>query len=160
MEMSQLIFEKICRVLDEKHVPYKVKTHEPASTATQAARARGLGANGVRRGVKAMVISADGRLVQCVVPGDAMVDLEKVKVLLGAKEVALASPTDVEKATDCAQGSVPPCGNLFNIPVYADSGRAQDMVFSGGLREKRIFMKRADWEAVVRPTFAAIGKKK
>jgi len=159
-EMSQKVFEKLCLFLEEQKVPYEVKTHAPASTAVQAARVRGLGANGLHRGVKAMVVSADGKRVQCIVPGDVMLDLEKVKLLLSAKEVALVSPKDVEVATGCAPGSVPPFGNLFGMPVYADVDLAQDMVFSAGLHVKSIFMKRADWERVVRPTIVPIGKKK
>ena len=159
-DMSQIVFERLCRLLDEQHVPYEVKTHAPASTAVQAARARGLGANGLHRGAKAMVISADGKRVQCVVPGDVMLDLEKVRLVLGAKEVALVSPKEVEVATGCAPGSVPPFGNLFGMSVYADVDLAQDMVFSAGLHVKSMFMKRADWERVVRPTIVPIGKKK
>lgn len=158
--MTIAVFEKICKVLDEAHALYTVKSHAEASTSVQAARARGLGADGVRRGAKAMILSADGKLIQCVVPGDVLVDLEKVKALVGAKEVALANAGDVKKATGCVPGCVPPLGNLFNLPVYADTNLAQDMVFSAGMREKSIFMKRVDWEAVARPIVADLAKKK
>ena len=156
--MSQVVFEKVCALLDARGVVYTVKTHRAATTAVQAARARGLGADGVRRGAKAMVLLADGVFVQCVVPGDVLVDLDKVKVLLGVKEVVLASSQQVEAATGCVPGSVPPFGNLFNMRVYADVGLADGLVFSAGLCEKSIFMSRLDWERVVQPVVVEIGQ--
>lgn len=157
--MTRVVFEKVCIFLDGQGFKYEVKSHDAVSTAAQAARARGLGVGGIHRGSKAMILSVDGKFVQCVVAGDYLVDLAKVKALLNAKEVLLANPKEVEASTGCAPGSVPPFGNLFNLPVYADVNLSPDMVFSTGLHEKSIFMKRVEWERAVRPIVADIGKK-
>ncbi len=155
--MSRAVFEKIKKILDENKIRYELLTHEPVYTSAQAAQMRGKGMElGMRRGAKAMIFRVDDKYIQCIVPAHKIVDAKKVKVLLNAKKVKLASAEEVLRVTDCEIGSVPPFGNLFGIAVYCDSGLSAEIDFNAGLHDTSITVKRSDWEKIVKPVIADI----
>ncbi len=159
--MSKVVFEKVKKLLDENKVEYKLLTHEPVYTSEQAAKMRGKGIlEGLKRGAKAMIFRCDDKYVQCVVPAHKIVDIKKVKVLLNAKKVKLASPEEVLQVTDCEIGSVPPFGNVFNLLVYCDKDLAEEIDFNAGLHDTSITMKRKDWEKIVKPIIVDISKER
>ena len=156
--MSQAVFEKIKKLLDDNKIEYKVLVHEPVYTSEQAAKMRGLGVElGMRRGAKAMILKCDDKFIQCIVPAHKIVDQKKIKKLLNVKKVKLASAEEVLQITNCEIGSVPPFGNLFNILVYCDPELSEEIDFNAGLHDTSITMKRKDWEIVVKPIIADIG---
>ncbi len=79
--------------------------------------------------------------------------LDKVKQVLQTESAVLATPEEVQKITDCVPGSVPPFGNLFNIPVFVDpSLLANELIdFNAGETTVSILMKKEDWLKVVQP---------
>ncbi len=159
--MSKAVFDKIKQVLDENNLKYQVRTHEPVFTSEQAAKMRGRGIEeGLRRGAKAMIFKVDDNFVQCIVPAHMIVDTKKVKALLKVKKVRLATAEEVLKVTDCEPGSVPPFGNLFNLPVYCDQNLAEEIDFNAGLHDTSITMKRIDWENVVKPIISDLSKER
>lgn len=159
--VSKAVFDKIKKLLDDNKIEYKVLIHEPVYTSEQAAQMRGKGIEeGLRRGAKAMIFKVDEKYIQCIVPAHKIVDIKKVKVLLNAKKIKMATPEDVLKVTNCEIGSVPPFGNLFSIPVYCDKELAEEIDFNAGLHDTSITMKRADWEKVVKPIVCDIAKER
>lgn len=68
--------------------------------------------------VKTLLFSADGQIVAALARGDREINEVKLKNLLNAKDVELASREEVEKATGAPLGFAGPVG--LNIPVYAD----------------------------------------
>jgi Ala-tRNA(Pro) deacylase len=54
---------------------------------------------------------------------------------------------------DCQPGTMPPFGNLYNLPVYADASlAANDLIaFNAGTHHTVIRMHYADFERLVRP---------
>ena len=158
--MSRAVFEKIKRLLDENNVPYQVRIHEPVFTSEQAAKMRGYGLEqGLRRGAKAMIFRCKDKFVQCVLPAHKIVDIKKLKELVGCRP-ELASAEEVLKVTDCEPGSVPPFGNLFNLQVFADPELNDELDFNAGLHDASITMKRSDWEKVVKPRIIAVSKER
>ena len=156
--MSQAVFEKIKKLLDDNKIEYELVKHEPVFTSEQAAKMRGKGMKeGMRRGAKAMIFKVNDYFVQCVVPAHKIVDLKKVKLEIGVKNVRLASAEEVLKVTDCEIGIVPPFGNLFNITVYCDYELAEEIDFNAGLHDTSITMKKSDWNKLVKPLVADIG---
>ncbi len=159
--MSQAVFDKIIKLLDENNIKFELLTHEPVYTSEQAAKMRGKGMEiGMKRGAKAMIFNVDETFIQCIVPAHKIVDVKKVKSLLNAKKIRLATAEEVLKVTDCEIGSVPPFGNLFKLQVYCDPELAEEIDFNAGLHEKSITMKRSDWEKIVKPVIADIGKER
>ncbi|PIN74511.1 hypothetical protein COV18_06435 [Candidatus Woesearchaeota archaeon CG10_big_fil_rev_8_21_14_0_10_37_12] len=150
--MSQKTFEQICALLDKQNIQYEVMEHEPVRTSEEAAIARGrTPEEGLKRGAKAMILRSEGKFYQFIIPAHKRIDLKKVKLLLQKKSLSFATGDEVVQVTDCLPGSVPPFGNLWNIPVFADSGLNEELDFNAGLREKSITMKRVDWEKIVQP---------
>jgi Ala-tRNA(Pro) deacylase len=159
--MSRAVFEKIKKILDDNKIQYYLLNHEPVYTSEQAAKMRGKGiAEGLKRGAKAMIFKVDESFVQCIIPAHKIVDVKKVKELLGAKKIKMATPGEVLQVTDCEIGSVPPFGNLFNLPVYCDPELSDEIDFNAGLHDTSITMKRSDWEKVVKPVIASIAKER
>jgi Ala-tRNA(Pro) deacylase len=159
--MSRSVFEKIKKLLDDNKISYQLLTHEPVYTSEQAAQMRGKGIEeGLKRGAKAMIFKADEKYVQCIVPAHKIVDLKKVKLLLNAKKIKMATPEEVLQITDCEIGSVPPFGNLCNISVYCDKELSEEIDFNAGLHDTSITMKRIDWERIVKPIVCDIAKER
>ena len=50
-------------------------------------------------------------------------------------------------------GGVPPFGNLFDLPIYADPSLFENekMVFNAGDRGFSVAMKSADWQTLTQP---------
>jgi len=159
--MSRAVFEKIKKLLEENKIQYHLLTHEPVYTSELAAQMRGKGvAEGLRRGAKAMIFKVDEKYIQCIVPAHKIVDIKKVKELLNAKKIKMATPEEVLQVTDCEIGSVPPFGNLFNIEVYCDKELSEEIDFNAGLHDTSITMKRSEWEKVVKPIICDIAKER
>lgn len=68
--------------------------------------------------VKTLLFSADGQIVAVLARGDREINEVKLKNLLNAKDVELASREEVEKATGAPLGFAGPVG--LEIPIYAD----------------------------------------
>ncbi|ADQ41493.1 prolyl-tRNA synthetase [Caldicellulosiruptor acetigenus I77R1B] len=71
------------------------------------------------RFVKTMIYKADDRFVAVLVRGDREVNETKLKNLLGATDLELASAEDVERITGAKVGFAGPIG--LSIDVYADN---------------------------------------
>lgn len=152
--MARDVFERICALLYSHHVEYERLEHEHVHHSHEAAKIRG---NKVEQAAKAIVLKErkEGRILMFVVGGDRKIDLRVVKKdILGVKNISLASPEEVLAATTCTIGSVPPFGNLFDIPVYFDKHLAdtqEEIVFSAGTHNDSIRMKTKDYLSVVKP---------
>jgi len=69
--------------------------------------------------IKTVLMEADGNLVAVLVRGDREANVVKVKNVLGAAAVDLASPEVVERATGAPVGFAGPVG-LSGVPIYVD----------------------------------------
>lgn len=68
--------------------------------------------------VKTLLYNADGKIVAFCIPGDRELNETKAAKLLGAVDLELASPEEVEKATHARVGFAGPVG--LEVPVYMD----------------------------------------
>ena len=157
--MDHPVVQEICNLLDVAGVPYTLLEHKEAISSKDAAEVRE--GFSLAEGGKALLVQADDTFVQIVVPGDKKFSNKKVRKLLQSENVRLASLDAVERITKgILPGAIPPFGNLFNIPVYADVHIADNerLVFNCGMRTKSIAMKVKDYLAVVQPTVADIAE--
>ena len=144
--------EKLEGHLREQGVPFEVHHHPPAYTAQRVAEAEHVTGKMM---VKVVMAFADGRMVMLAVPAPKHVSLTKAAEATGAQDVRLAHEDEFAAAfPDCEVGAMPPFGNLYGLPVYADTELAQDetIVFNAGTHEDTIHMKYADFERLVRPS--------
>lgn len=162
--MGKELFEKIKKLLNENKVEYELFEHEHVHTSEDAAKVRG---TKIEQAAKAIIIrSKSGKLAQFVLGGDRKIDLKIIKKeILGEKNVSLASPEEVLKATGCTIGSVPPFAKLFDEPMqqYFDKdllGTQEYIVFSAGTHNDSIKMKSVDFVRVNKPIVELFSKEK
>lgn len=150
--------DDIYRLLDEHAMSYEKLSHEHVHTSEDAAKMRG---TKLEEAAKALILATkSGKIIQCVVSGHRRLDLKKLKDIIGEKNLSLAHPDQVFTATGCKVGTVPPFGNLFRIPIYADSDifSREYVVFSAGTHHDSVRMKSGDWKAVTGAVVVDIGK--
>ncbi len=70
---------------------------------------------------KSIVLISDGEPVICILEGSRRIDLEKVKNVLGSREVGLAKAKEVKKEVGYDVGGVPPFGHLKRFLTIVDS---------------------------------------
>jgi Ala-tRNA(Pro) deacylase len=153
------VVKKITDLLTEHSVPFRTFEHAPVRTSEEAAALRP--EFSMHQGAKALIVRAkkEGEpfFVMLVFPADLKFDSKKVKALLGAKSVSFATEEEVGRLTDGVQiGGVPPFGNLFGLPVYADEllfGNTE-IVFNAGDRSFSVALASADYRDLVQPILA------
>jgi len=99
---------------------------------------------------KTVIVNIDGALAMALLPASLHVDLSQLRLAASAKNVALASEEEFkERFPDCETGAMPPFGNLYDMPVFADESlaRDQEIAFNSGSHRELV---RLAWEDFVR----------
>jgi len=138
------VTERLLGWLREQGVAFTVMEHAPVSTSEEAARVRG---TPIEAGAKALVLLAEDRPVQVVLPGHRRVDNARLRAILGTRTLRFASPEELLRLTGCAPGAVPPFGNLFDLPVLVDVelARRENIAFNAGSNAVSVLMGAADF---------------
>ena len=145
------MLRKLKEVFDQAKISYEVYNHPRAFTTQEiAARQHITG----RAMAKVVVLRVDGSFIMAVLPSNRMISFGNVKTSLGAKEVALA--TEEQFAIlfpECEIGAMPPFGNLFGLPVYADPAmsRYDFIYFNAGNHLQTVRIKYEDYKRLVNP---------
>ncbi len=137
--------------LIDNRVYYEVQEHRQAFTIQEVAAA--LHEKGLHV-AKVFIAWADGQLVMLVLPAPALVDLDRVRVLLNAQEVRRAREAEFAKLfPDCDVGAMPPLGNLYYVPVYLDCTLADQatIVFQAGSHRTTLKVAMSDYWRLVQP---------
>jgi len=135
---------KLIEFLNQNKVRYAILHHPEAFTAQELTAIEGVKG---RYHAKVVMVKADGALLMTVLPADHRVDLEQLDRLTGKKTV-LATEADFKAAfPDCAIGTMPPFGSLYNVPTWVDKSLADDeyIVFEAGTHTDAIRMSYADY---------------
>ena len=138
--------------LDENNVGYVTLYHSPAYTAQGIA---GLAHIPGQELAKTVIVLLDGKLVMAVLPANYHVDLMLLKKWARAKTVELASEEEFQgRFAGCETGAMPPFGNIFGIPVYAERSLEKDkeIAFNAGTHRELIRMRWEDYKRLVQPT--------
>jgi Ala-tRNA(Pro) deacylase len=137
------ITERLGSWLRQAGVPFRTLAHLPVRTSEEAAHIRG---TPLESGAKALVVQADGRPVQVVLPASLRVDNARLRALLGARRVRFATPEELLALTGCVPGAVPPFGNLFGLPVLLDEEltEREEVAFNAGSNTVSIVMRADD----------------
>ncbi|MEM4239629.1 MAG: YbaK/EbsC family protein [Candidatus Woesearchaeota archaeon] len=151
------LIDELKKFLDDRKIQYKSAVHEPVYTSEQAAKVRN---EPLESGAKAMVFRSEGNFLMVVIAGDKKIDFKKVKSVINSSSLSLASPEEVLKVMGCEIGSVPPFGNLVNIPVYMDKSleRSPIINFNAGRHDTSFSMSLADYKKSVRPVVVDVAQ--
>ncbi len=152
------VTKQITELLRSNNCWFETFEHAPVRTSEEAARLRP--EFSLHQGAKALIVKTgssgkETRFVMLVFPADLRFNAKKVKAMLGVKEINFATEEEVGAATGgIFVGGVPPFGNLFNLPVFADESLFgnERMIFNAGDRSFSVAMLPADYRKLVNPT--------
>ena len=137
--------------LDSHKIKYVVISHSVAYTAQGIAALTHISGKEL---AKTVIVKLDGALAMAVLPASSQVDLSRLKTVTGATDAALASEQEFKDSfSDCQTGAMPPFGNLYDIPVFADESltRDKEIAFSAGSHRELIRMAWDDFERLAGP---------
>lgn len=144
--------------LDRNDIPYEVVRHAAAYTAQELAAVEHVKG---RYHAKVVVVKADKDCLLAVVPADHRVNLDRLSRLAG-RQVELVEEAEFDRLfPDCARGTMPPFGTLYNLQTYVDRALTFDpyIVFEAGTHTEAIKMDYADFARLVRPRVAEFAEK-
>jgi prolyl-tRNA editing enzyme YbaK/EbsC (Cys-tRNA(Pro) deacylase) len=112
---------KVTELLDSLAIPYRVLPHsEPVFTVEAAAAQRGVVKEEMVKSI--LLKDRDGRHVMACVPGEAKLDPQAVRAVLGEpwKRLSFASADEIRAVTGYVQGAVAPLCLPAGVPVVMD----------------------------------------
>lgn len=151
------VTQEILELLARNNCWYETFEHEAVRTSEEAAKTRP--GYTLKQGAKAIIVRAkisggEKKFLILVMPADRKFSNDKVKTLLGAKDIRFATEEEVADITNGVKpGAVPPFGNLFGLEVISDPTLYDNekIVFNAGERTFSVAMKSEDYKAQVRP---------
>ncbi len=149
---------KMREFLDSAGVKYQLLTHSQSFTTAETAR---LSHIDPREIAKVVMVKMDDRMAMVVLPGSRTVDLERLQQFTGATDIRLASEREFNDLfPECDHGAMPPFGNLYALPVYADETLKQDeqIAFNAGNHWELVRMAYSDFERLVSPKIGSFSQ--
>jgi Ala-tRNA(Pro) deacylase len=137
--------------LDQRGIAYQELHHPEAYTAQAVAKREHVSGHRV---AKVVAVLADGRPVELVLSASRRVRLDRVRELLGARDLRLASELEMERYfTDCEPGAIPALRHWHGVDVIMDGHLRVpgDIVLQAGTHHDAIRMRFDDWFDLVRP---------
>ena len=112
--------EKALKEFDKNlNIEYLEQT---ARTANDAATALGCKVGAI---VKSLLFRREKSFVLCLVSGDKKCSLNKLKKILGEKDVSMANADQVKEITGYTIGGVSPIGHLTKVSILVDNNLAR-----------------------------------
>jgi len=146
-----MIPEPIQQYLRQKNVQFLRYWHPRAVTAQAVAQA--LDITGYRM-AKSVIVRADEQLWICLISAPDTLDMDRLRELLGAEEIRLATEEEfAHHFPECELGAEPPFGQLYGLPVLLDEnlGATEDLLFRAGSHEEALEMSVEDFIALESP---------
>lgn len=145
----------IKKELEERGVAFEELHHREVFTTQEVAQTEHVSGHRVAKVVIAM---ADGRPIELVLPASRRVVLERVRQLLGAEQVRLASEAEMDTIfNDVDTGAIPPLRHWEGVEVIMDETMRVDgpIVIQGGTHQDTIRLSFSDWFGMVQPRVGA-----
>ena len=151
--------ERLKKFLDDNGVKYEMLRHGEAYTAQEIAAAMHVRGRNL---VKVVILKTEKGYIMVALAADRVVDIAALRADLGFRFAALATESEFKMIfPDCEAGAMPPFGNLYGVPVFADRKLAEDryIVFQAGTHYEAIRMSYRDFERLVRPHYLEASRK-
>jgi Ala-tRNA(Pro) deacylase len=148
----------IRKMLELRGIRFEELHHREAYTAQDVAHHEHVSGHRV---AKVVVVMADGRPVELVLPASLQVNMDRVKTVLHAHEIRLASEEEMARVfTDCAVGATPPLRHWKDVEVLMDRALnvEGDILFQAGTHTDAILLNFRDWYEMVKPQVATFSE--
>lgn len=150
-----MLVERARRLLETGGAPFETVPHREAFTAQGVASA--VHVSGWQL-AKVLVVRAPGEgPVMVVLPASCRLDFAAVARVLDKPSVSLVPEEELQDLfPDCETGAMPPFGQLYGMPVYADKcfPKASGFAFQAGNHHEVVRMSYVDYERLARPSVA------
>ncbi len=142
--------ERVRSYLMEHGVRYETHSHPTAYTTSEIAEAEHVPGERV---AKVVMVMAGERPIMAVLPGDKMVDLEKMAAAIDVEDVRLAEESEFSPLfPDCEIGAEPPFGALYDVSTVVDlSLDSPEITFNAGTHEESITLGLEDYLELTNP---------
>src|SRR5262245_56106286 len=148
----------IQKMLELRGIPFQELHHPEAFTAQQVAQREHVSGHRV---AKVVVVLADGRPVELILPASRHIDLDRLRIVLHAQDVRLATEPEMEKFfTDCEVGAIPALRHWKDVEVLMDQSLKVegDILFQAGTHADAIRLSFRDWYEMVNPQVATFSE--
>ncbi len=149
------VFDRLCALLDEKGLPYRIIEHEAEGRTEMIAKIRG---NRIEQSIKSMVVKVrfgkkDSRYYLANVPGNCRVDLPAIQAMMIGTDISIAAREKAEELSECVIGAIPPYSFNDQLIVLADPliFENEEVVFNAGRLDRSIFMSSKDYRLSAQP---------
>jgi Ala-tRNA(Pro) deacylase len=153
-------YTRLIALLDEHHAPYRLIDHAPEGRTEIVSAMRG---NALAQAAKCIVLMVKlgkktTRYVLAVIPGDARLDLNAIKALLGGTYVAFASTDVAERLAGSVAGTILPFSFTPELELIVDPALlANDELFFNAARlDRSLAIQSSDYVALAQPRLARI----
>ena len=153
-------YSQLIAFLDEHGVAYRLIDHAPEGRTEVVSPLRG---NALGQAAKCIVLMVKigkkvTRYVLAVVPGDARVNLQGVKALMGGTYVAFASSDIAERLAGSVAGTILPFSFNPELELMVDPSLLEndEIYFNAARLDRSMVLKTSDYVAVARPRMGRI----
>jgi len=144
----------IRKMLELRGIPFQELHHSEVYRAQEVAQREHFSGH---RMAKVVVVMADGQPVELILPASRHVNLDRVRMVIHANDVRLATEAEMEKFfADCEVGALPPLRHWKDVGVLLDRSLnvEGDILFQAGTHADAIRLSFRDWYEMVNPQVA------
>jgi Ala-tRNA(Pro) deacylase len=148
----------IRKMLQTRGIPFEELHHHEVFTAQRMAQCEHVSGHRV---AKVVVVMADGRPVELILPATRNVRMDRLHAILNARRVRLATEEEMEAAfSDCAVGAIPALRHWKGVDVVMDRSLTVEgnIVFQAGTHEDAVRLNFRDWYELVQPQVATFSE--
>jgi Ala-tRNA(Pro) deacylase len=142
-------------MLELRGIPFEELHHREAYTAQQVAQREHVSGHRV---AKVVVVIADDRPVELILPASRHVNMDHVKTVLHAHALRLATEAEIVKFfTDCELGAIPALRHWKDVDVLMDESLKVEgrILLQAGTHVDAVRLNFRDWYEMVSPQVAA-----
>ena len=153
--MTEETYPKLIKFLDENKAQYRLIDHEPEGRTEIVSPMRG---NEVSQAAKCIVVMVkitkkDKKYILAVVPGDAKVDLNKIKSMFNGTYVSFATPEIAEELAGSVSGTVLPFSFNPKLELIVDPKllENEEIFFNAARLDRSMALKTSDYVRLTNP---------
>ena len=153
-------YDRLIALLDRHAATYRLIDH-PEEGRTEAVS--GYRGHDVAAAAKCMIVMVKlgkkvTKYVLAVVPGDARVDLQAIKSLLGGTYISFANPEIAERLSGCVAGTILPFSFSDELELIADPGikAFPELFFNAARLDRSMALRTEDYLRIADPRFEPI----
>jgi Ala-tRNA(Pro) deacylase len=156
-------YKNLITFLDQNSVQYRLIDHAPEGRTEIVSGMRG---NQLSQAAKCIILMVKlgkkvTRYILAVVPGDARVDLNAVKALLGGTYISFASADIAERLGGSVAGTILPFSFNDELDLMVDPAMLEtdEMYFNAARLDRSMALKTADYVGLAKPRVERIVEK-